>query len=96
MHKQQVGAGLGESLHDLDKVGAVRGLAAGEINPLQEGIRGGEGADFVEGQLVVESAGRVLDLPDVAVNACGIASASKGDEDQLGGRTFDAGSSSSL
>ena len=89
VNQHEIGAGLGERLDDLDKIGAVGGLAAGEVDPLEEGIGAGERADLVERELVVETAGGVLDFPDVAIDAAGMAALGD-DEDELGGRALDA------
>ena len=90
MDEQQIGAGGGEGLDDGDEIRPVGGFAAGEVDPLEKRIGGGDGADFVEGQFVVEAAGRVFDFPNVAVNAARVA-AFGDDEDEFGRRRLDAG-----
>jgi len=49
MNEEKIGRGGGEGFDDFDEVGAVGGFAAGEVDPVEERIRGGDRADFVEG-----------------------------------------------
>ncbi len=88
MHEEQIGAGAGEGLHHLRKIRPVGRLPAREIDPLKIRVGGRDGLHLVQRELAVEPAGRVLDLPDVAVDAARVAALGD-DEDELGGPALD-------
>jgi len=90
MDEEKIARGGGEGFDDVDEVGAVGGFAAGEVDPVEERICGGDRADFVEGKFGVEGAGGVLGFPDVAVSAARVA-AFGDDEHELRRPAFDAG-----